>query len=145
MRSLAVLIALALFSSTAYPDEPATPAELIGRWKAQRALHLGKEQISDETQIEIEFTQTQFHMRIWTPSQDRPLQATYIGECYARSANGLLMLDLKTSKDNPGPEKDIEVLSIYKLNGNELKICSGSSDDPKDKKTRPYRFRVYTR
>ena len=140
MHSLAVLIALALFIGPAHSDEPRTPAELIGRWKVQRAQHLGKEQSSDGIHIEIEFTQTQLRMRMWTPSEERPLQPTYIGDCYTRSASGLPTLDLKTSKDNPGPEKDLEVLSIYKLNGNELKICSVSSNDPRDKKTRPTDF-----
>ena len=140
MRSLAILIALASFGSTAYPDEPATPPELIGRWKMHSALHLGKEQSTDDIQVEIEFTKTQYHLYMWQKSKERPEQPEYIGDCYARSAKGLLMLDLKTSKDNPGPEKDLEVLCIYKLIGNELTICHGSSDDPRNKSPRPTDF-----
>lgn len=140
MRSVAALIALALFIGTAHADEPATPEELIGRWKVQRALHLGEEQSTDEVHIEIEFTRTQAHFRMWTPSEERPEQPTYIAECYGRPSDGFPKLDLKSSKDNRGSEKDIESLAIYKLNGNELKICSVSSDNPKDKKTRPTDF-----
>ncbi len=70
MRSLAILIALASFGSAAYPDEPATPPELIGRWKMNSALHLGKEQSTDDIQVEIEFTKTAVSLYMWQTSKE---------------------------------------------------------------------------
>ena len=140
MRLLTVLLATAIVSSTGFAGDPETPAPLLGRWEAQKIINLGEQQPMNEIRAEMEFTATQMHLRVWTHSEERPSKPTYIGDCYARSANELLMLDMKTAKDNPGPEKELEVLSIYKFDGDDLWISSPNSGDPKEPGPRPTGF-----
>lgn len=135
-----LLIVVMLITAAPCVAETTTPMVLVGRWSMVKSLRLGKLQSLDEVQVEIEFTSSQMHIRAYLQSTEPPKEPMVTYDCEFTTKDGLLMLDLKTAANNPGPQNGIHVRSIYKLDGNTLTICSGHTDDPKTVRARPTEF-----
>jgi len=134
------LILATLIAAAPCAAETKTPKALVGRWTVMKSLDRGKPQAADEMRVDIEFTSSQLEMRMYLRSEERPREPTHVYDCDFTSKNGLLMLDMKTAENNPGPETGIHICTIYKIDGDTLTICSGHTEDPKSVGVRPTKF-----
>ena len=116
--------------------EPNCPAEFVGSWDATHIQSRGKETSVDEVRLRLQFTPSQVKMYV-DRSNAEPI---HVFDYFCHTTDDRIKLDLKTALNSPGPERELHVRAIGKIDGDTLHICSAHTDDGKVPGDYPSRF-----